>query len=89
MDTTRKSSKGLPDKLLKLKELKTPLIYGGHVDRVIHNILCFAWQDNNIVLGITTTFSLSQTADFILRERKRPGLASTNARIALPVFENE
>jgi len=89
MGTTRKNSKGLPDQLIKLKDIKTPLIYGGNVQRIVDSVLCFAWQDNNIVLGITTAFSLSQTGDFILRDRKRPGKASTNARIALPVFGNE
>jgi hypothetical protein len=89
MGTTRKNSKGLPQELIQLKDLNTPLIYGGHINRIVDRALCFAWQDNNIVLGITTAFSLNETGDFVLRERKRPGKASTNAHIALPVFGNE
>jgi hypothetical protein len=42
MGTTRKNSKGLPDILIKLKDIKTPLFYGGHIDRVIDEVLYFA-----------------------------------------------
>ncbi|OQU98469.1 hypothetical protein CLAIMM_04254 [Cladophialophora immunda] len=86
MSTTRKSLKGLPEKLIALKELKQPLIYGGYKAIVKENILCFAWQDNNVVLGLTTAFSLHKVGDFVIRDRRRPGDASTNARIALLVF---
>ncbi|OAL28278.1 hypothetical protein AYO22_02984 [Fonsecaea multimorphosa] len=86
MGTTRKNSKGLPEKLIALKDINQALIYGGYRAIVKDNVLCFAWQDNNIVLGITTSFSLDKVGDFVIRDRRRPGDASTNARIALPVF---
>ena len=89
MGTTRKNSKGVLDELVELKERKQALLYGGYVAIIKDGILCFAWQDNNIVLGITTSFSVNDTKDFIIRDRRRPGDASTNARIALPIFGNE
>jgi hypothetical protein len=51
------------------------------------NILCFVWQDNNAVLGVTTAYSLHRSKeDTIIRNRKRPKLISTNARITRPIF---
>jgi hypothetical protein len=48
--------------------------------------LCFLWQDNNAVLGITTAFPLKN--ETIQKLRKRPSLTSTNAHIIRPVFRD-
>jgi Transposase IS4 len=60
MGTTRKNSKGFPEPFLNIKEINSALIYGGYVSIVKGEALCFAWQDNNVVLGITTAFSLDK-----------------------------
>jgi Transposase IS4 len=54
---------------------------------IVENALCFLWQDNNAVLGITTAYVLKY--ETILRNRKRPSPTSTNARIVRPVFEDK
>ena len=59
MGTTRKNAKGVPEALLKLKELGTPLLYGGYIAEVINNTLCVAQQDNKIVLTISTAFLIN------------------------------
>ncbi|EDN09364.1 predicted protein [Histoplasma mississippiense (nom. inval.)] len=47
-------------------------------------VLCLAWQDNNMVLALSTIHSLDT---FIERIRKRSGELSTNANIVRKVFE--
>ena len=49
-------------------------------------VLCFFWQDNNGVLGLTTAYSLNRNKDKIKKNRRRPVITSTNARIIRPVF---
>ena len=49
----------------------------------MNSVLCFLWQDNNAVLGITTAYSLHV---LVKRLRTRPSITSTNAHIVLPVF---
>jgi Transposase IS4 len=51
---------------------------------IVESTLCFLWQDNNAVLGLTTAHPFKN--DTILRLRKRPSPTSTNARIVRPVF---
>ena len=53
---------------------------------VVEGVLCFAWQDNNTVLGITTAYSPD---DLVVRTRKKPAETSTNAAIVSPVFGDE
>jgi hypothetical protein len=43
MGTTRKNAKEVLEALLKLKELGTPLVYGGYIAEIISNTLCVAW----------------------------------------------
>src|SRR6266850_5854156 len=45
--------------------------------------LCFVWQDNNAVLGLTTAYNLE---DLVVRYRKRLSKTSTSAAIVRPVF---
>ena len=86
MGTTRKNATGLPEELLRLKDAKQAFLYGGLVAIVQGKTLCFAWQDNNVVLGLTTAFSLHQPRDIVIRNRKRPKDSLTNAAIAVPIF---
>jgi Transposase IS4 len=88
MGTTRKNSKDFPEILLQIKDLNQALLYRGSL-AIIKGVLCFVWQDNNVVLGITTAFSLHTEKDSVLRDRRRPGDASTNARIALSIFDKD
>jgi Transposase IS4 len=83
--TSRKNSKGLPQELIDLKNRNRSLLWNSALARIVNSVYCFLWQDNNAVLRITTAYSLS---DRILRERKRPALTSTNARVVRPVFGN-
>jgi hypothetical protein len=56
---------------------------------IIKNVLCFMWQDNNMVLGLTTAHSLHRPKeDTIIRDRKRPKLTSINARITHLIFRD-
>jgi hypothetical protein len=48
-------------------------------------ILRFYWQNNNVVLGITTAYTLKEIT---LCNRRRPKSTSTNAYIVRPVFNN-
>ncbi|EDN05560.1 predicted protein [Histoplasma mississippiense (nom. inval.)] len=50
------------------------------------NVLCLAWQDNNMVLALTTIHSLDAVIE---RTRKCPGELSTNANIVRKVFEGQ
>jgi hypothetical protein len=81
--TTRKNAAGVPEWLIELKNQNRMLIWDSAFAEVVGKALCFLWQDNNAVLGITTGFSLQQK---VFRERKRPTETSTNARIVRPVF---
>lgn len=57
--------------------------------RVVNDTLCFAWQDNNIVLALSTIHTIHTANDFIKRQRKRPAKTSTNGRIVRLVFGND
>jgi hypothetical protein len=54
--------------------------------QVVDNTLCLTWQDNNIVLALSTIHTIHTANDFIARQRKRPAKTSTSARIVRPVF---
>ena len=86
MGTTRKNAIGIPESLKNIKSLNKALVYGGIVATVDREVLCVAWQDNNVVLMITTAFSVHRDSDYVVRPRKRPGKGSTNAAITRPVY---
>jgi Transposase IS4 len=54
---------------------------------IVDSTICFLWQDNNAVLGLTTAHYLKN--DTIQRLRKRPSSTSVNTTIVRPVFGNE
>jgi hypothetical protein len=84
--TTRKNATGVPNWLVELKTRNRSLLWDSAFAEIVNGVLCFLWQDNNAVLGITTGFDLAQR---VLRLRKRPSLTSINARIVRPVFGDE
>jgi len=86
MGTTRKNATGLPTELLLLKDQRRSLVWNSTIARTQGHCLCFLWQDNNAVLGITTAFSLHQEEDRTRKDRRRPKPTSTNAAVVLPVF---
>jgi hypothetical protein len=53
----------------------------------VDQTLCFAWQDNNTVIGITTAYRFKN--ETILKLRKCPAPTSTNALIVRPVLSGE
>jgi Transposase IS4 len=53
----------------------------------VDSTLCFLWQNNNAVLGLTTAYCLKNNT--LERLRKRPSSTSVNAAIVRPVFGNE
>ena len=85
--TTRKNAQGVPDWLIKLKQHNCGLVWNSTLAEVVDSTLCFLWQDNNAVLGLTTAHCLKN--DTIERLRKRPSPTSVNARIVRPVFGDE
>jgi hypothetical protein len=79
----RKNAVSVPDELIKIKNCKQSLIWNSIIPKINGCVLCFVWQDNNAVLGITTAYTFSEKT---FRNRRRPGLTSTNAKITRPVF---
>jgi len=88
--TTRKNALGYPKWLAQLKEQgkarDKALEWGAMRAEVVEKVLCFAWQDNNTVLGMTSGY---RPGDLVVRSRKRPAETSTNAAIVRPVFGEE
>lgn len=81
--TTRPKAAG-PDFPLLFKSLKDYIAYiPFHTlyAMEVRQVLCLAWQDNNIVLGLSTVHTVDQSSDLIEQERRRPSKTSTNAAI--------
>lgn len=85
--TTRKNAQGIPSWLIDLKKNNRDLVWNSMLAEQVDLTLCFLWQDNNAVSGITTAHCLKN--EIIWRVRKRPSPTSTNARIVGPVVGNE
>jgi hypothetical protein len=85
MGITRKNATGMPSRLVELKKQNQSMIWNSASAEIVNDTECFVWQDNNVVLGMTTAYSIKET---IPRLRKRPALTSTNARIVRPVFSD-
>ena len=86
LGTTRKKGDSFPSELRDAKDHNRLLQWGEDISIQVGNALCFLWQDNNAVIGITTSFSLHKPEDHVIRSRKRPKKTSTNAAIVRPVF---
>ena len=84
--TARQKASFIPKALAELKEHSRNIDWGTAFFVLKDDVLCWAWQDNNIVLGLTTM----HTPDTVLTlPRKRPAETSTNGHIVRPVFGDE
>jgi hypothetical protein len=84
MSITRKNARGIPKKLLDKKEKK--YLWGFSYPMVIREVLVSLWQDNALLVFMTTAHSLDYPDDLVLINRRRPTLNSTNRPIIEPVF---
>jgi hypothetical protein len=71
---------------VELKDHVRAIPWGSLFVSARDNVLCLAWQDNNVVFGLSTIYSPD---DFVLSNRKRPAKTSTNAAIARAPFGDE
>lgn len=85
--TTRAHEK-FPKNLSNLKNSNIKIDWNTLLSKVVDNILCFAWQDNNIVLALSTIHIVHIVNDFIEKQRKRLAKTSTNGRIVCHIFGN-
>lgn len=85
--TTRARGKDFPTliKIIKDREIKTP--WNTLCAIPIQGVLCFSWQDNSIVTGLSTVHTVDKTTDLVNRERRRPASTSTSALITHPIFD--
>jgi hypothetical protein len=83
---TASPTSGLPLLLQELREHAKGLPCGTLYALLVLNILYLAWQDNNIILGLSTLHSADS---FVSCKRRRPGKTSTNEAIARRVFSKE
>jgi hypothetical protein len=56
---------------------------------VVCGVLCLAWQDNNIVLGLSNIHTVDKAEDFREKARRRPAKTLTNRRIVRKIFGSE
>jgi hypothetical protein len=83
---TARPRSGIPNQLIELKEHIKSIPWGNLFASEAQGILCLAWQDNNIVLLLSTIHSPDT---FVSTKRKRPAITSTNATIARAPFGDE
>jgi hypothetical protein len=86
MGTTRKNHREFPQRFIAAKLSNSQFAYGSCSTEVIDHCLCFLWQDNAPVIGITTAFRIAKDSEcYVVKERKRP----TNNAVAAPVFSDK
>ncbi|EEA22678.1 hypothetical protein PMAA_092980 [Talaromyces marneffei ATCC 18224] len=83
---TTRPHKEFPNLLKKLKDLGSYIPYHKVCAIPVNDVLCVAWQDNNIVLALTTIHTVDQTDDYIERTRRRPQKTSTNGPLVHKEF---
>jgi hypothetical protein len=87
---TTRPHKEFPDELTKIKtQYTTKLEWNTLLATVVQDVLCLAWQDNNIVLALSNIHTVDRTEDFREKVRRRPAKTSTNGRIVRHIFANE
>ena len=86
IDITRKNATGVPVAITQAKDENRLLVWNSIIVVIIDFCLCFVWQDNNAIIGITTAFSLHREDDRVAINRHQPKATSTNADITWPVF---
>ena len=86
--TIKPNRTDLSELLMKMKKIFFKNIPYEVLAAVIQNdILFMAWQDNNLVLALITTYSIREINNTVSKKRKRPSKINTNARIILPTFK--
>jgi hypothetical protein len=55
---------------------------------VEQNILCLAWQDNNIVLGLSNIYIIDKAEDWVKRKRRRLIKTLINRHLIQGVFRD-
>lgn len=83
---TTRPQKGIPSQLVELKDHIKTIPWGTLYASEAQGILCLAWQDNNIVLLLS---SIHLPELFTPTKRKRPSATSTNAAITRTPFGDE
>jgi Transposase IS4 len=87
---TTRPYKEFPSQLVELKtRFATKLEWNILLAAVVKDVLCLAWQDNNIVLALSNIRIINRVEDFLERQRKRLVKISTNRRIVRKVFGEE
>jgi len=78
-----------PRGLIALKDrFRKKLEWNTLVTAVIQDVLCLAWQDNNIVLSLSNVYTMDKADNFRERVRKRLAKTLTNGRIIRKVFRD-
>ena len=79
--------KAFPDSLSIIKkQFAKKLPWNTLVAAVEQDILYIAWQDNNIILGLSNIYTVNKVEDWIERKRRRPAKMSTNSRLIREIF---
>ena len=87
---TTRPHKQFPSALTELKtRFATKLEWNALFAVVVQDTLCLAWQDNNIVLGLSNIHTVDKAEDFREKARRRPAKTSTNGRIVRKVFGDD
>jgi hypothetical protein len=87
---TTRPHKAFPDSLSIIKRrFRKKLPWNTLVTAVEQEILCLAWQDNNIVLGLSNIHTMDKAEDWVERKRRRPAKTSTNGHLFREVFGND
>jgi hypothetical protein len=81
--------KDSPNLLKKLKDLSIYIPYHKVCAIPVNDVLCVAWQDNHIVLALTTIHTVYKTDDYIDRARRRPQKTSTNGALVHREFGDQ
>jgi len=88
--STTRPHKEFPDELIEVKtKYAKKLEWNTLLATVVQDVLCLAWQDNNIVLALSNIHTVDRTEDFREKVRRRPAKTSTNGRIVRHIFADE
>jgi hypothetical protein len=82
--------KEFPESLTELKNrFSTKLEWNTLLAAVVQDVLCLAWQDNNVVLALSNIHTVDKAEDFWEKARKRSTRTSTNGRSVRRVFGSD
>ena len=82
--------KEFPDELAKIKtQYVIKLEWNTLLVIVVQDVLCLAWQDNNIVLALSNIHTVDRTEDFREKVRRRLAKTSINGRIIRQIFADK